>query len=109
MGSPVLFGEVCQVAEVVVRLEGTVSKWCRVAGGRESLPEVTASGSSKWQRGWVVSGRWQWRGDDRSRVREFKQDLSRLSTWRQCLLPLRQATALVAAGTGDSTGQGLLQ
>ena len=29
MGSPVLFGEVCQVAEVVVRLEGMVSKWCR--------------------------------------------------------------------------------
>ena len=25
MGSPVLFGKVCQVAEVVVRLEGTAS------------------------------------------------------------------------------------
>ena len=61
LGSPVLFGEVCQGGrwqEVIVRLEETGSKWGRVAGGRESLPpvrEVTVSGGSKWE---VTVSKW---------------------------------------------------
>ena len=72
-------------------MEGTGSKWCRVAGSRESLPhvkEVTVSGDSKWE---VTVSKWpvgRWSGDDRSHTQEFKQVLSRHSTWRQCTSPL---------------------